>query len=139
MYFAQIDSNTKAVTTVCELISETSPNGNCIQIDNFDISLIGKFYNPEPGIFEEIILSVDKQNIVADGIDTVVVTAQVPIILAEATFYNADTGKLIVTQPVDPETHIATLQVTATTPGAIRIRAGKETQTRLNEVTINAA
>lgn len=81
----------------------------------------------------------DKPNIVANGVDTAVVTAQVPVVLTEITFYNTDTGETIAIQAVDPVTHTATLQVTATTPGTVRIRAGQETRTRLNEVVINAA
>lgn len=79
---------------------------------------------------------VDKSVIKADGLDTATVTAEVHPDLAELTFYHADTGEAIATVLVDPTLHTATLQVTATTPGAIRIRAGEPTATRLNEVVI---
>jgi N-acetylmuramoyl-L-alanine amidase len=39
-------------------------------------------------------------------------------------------------ETVDPATHTATLQVTATTPGVVRIRAGEPTMTKLNEAVI---
>jgi len=84
------------------------------------------------------ILAADKYNIKADGLDTATVTAEVHPDLAEITFYHADAGEPIATVPVDPITHTATLQVTATTPGIIRIRAGEPTITKLNEVVINA-
>lgn len=84
------------------------------------------------------LLSVDKCSIATDGIDAATVTAEVHPDLTKITFYHADTGEPIATVPVDPETHTATLQVTATTPGVIRIRAGEPTMTRLNEVTIHA-
>ena len=84
------------------------------------------------------LLSVDKSTIIADGLDTATVTAEVHPDLTEITFYHADTGELIATVPVDPVTHTATLQVTATTPGVIRIRAGEPTITKLNEVVITA-
>jgi len=83
-------------------------------------------------------LAVDKYNIKADGVDSATITAETRPDLAEITFYHADTGEAIATVPVDPVTHKATLRITATTPGVIRIRAGELTITRLNEVTINA-
>lgn len=83
-------------------------------------------------------VSIDKNTITADGFDTATITAEVHPDLTEITFYHADTGELIATVPVDPATHVATLKVTATTPGVIRIRAGELTVTRLNEVTIHA-
>ncbi len=84
------------------------------------------------------ILTVEKTHIAADGLDIATVTAEVHPDLTEITFYHADTGEAIATVPIDPATHTATLQVTATTPGVIRIRAGEPTITRLNEVVINA-
>ena len=91
-------------------------------------------------LYEELsaLLSVDKTAITADGLDTATVTAEVHPDLAEITFYHADTGEPIATVPVDPATHTATLQVTATTPGVIKIRAGEPTITKLNEVVITA-
>lgn len=88
--------------------------------------------------FRAGIATSDKTTIAADGLDTATVTAEVHPDLTEITFYHADTGEPITTLPVDPETHTATLQVTATTPGVIRIRAGEPTITRLNEVIVNA-
>jgi hypothetical protein len=85
------------------------------------------------------VLSVDKPVIRADGADTAVATAEVPVGTTEITFYHSDTDDVITTVPVDPVTHTATFQITATTPGAIRIRAGEPTRTRLNEVVINAS
>jgi len=84
------------------------------------------------------LLSVDKYSIATDGIDAATVTAKVHPDLAEITFYHADTGEPIATVPINPATHTATLQVTATTPGTIHIRAGEPTITRLNEVVITA-
>lgn len=83
-------------------------------------------------------VAVDKPTITANGLDTATVTAEVHPDLTKITFYHADTGEPIATVPVDPATHTATLQVTATTPGVIRIRAGDPTVTRLNEVVITA-
>lgn len=82
--------------------------------------------------------SVNKSVIQANGIDTTVVTVECHFTLTAISFYHTDTGELIATVPVDPEAHTATLQVTATTPGVIRIRAGEPTITRLNEVIIHA-
>ena len=104
---------------------------------------------PEPGIeitdldylaryFNAGVVSADKTIIMANGLDTATVTAEVHPDLTEITFYHADTGEPIATVPVDPEIRTATLQVTATTPGTIHIRAGEPTITRLNEVVITA-
>jgi hypothetical protein len=81
------------------------------------------------------ILSVTKAEIVADGIDTASVIAEVPPETSEITFFDGD-GNPITTVPIDGGR--ATLDVTTTTPGEIRIRAGHETRTRLNEVVIRA-
>lgn len=83
------------------------------------------------------LVKTDKAIITA-GLDAAIVTAEVHPDLTEITFYHADTGEPIATVPVDPATHTATLQVTATTPGVIHIRAGEPTVTRLNEVVIVA-
>lgn len=84
-------------------------------------------------------ISVDKQLIIANSPDSMAnITVEVHPTLAEVTFFNADTGEAITTVPVDPTTHTATLQVTATTPGVIKIWAGEPTITRLNEVVITA-
>lgn len=84
------------------------------------------------------LLKADKITILDDNIDTATVTAEVHPDLTKITFYHADTGEPIATVPVDPATHTATLQVTATTPGVIKIRAGEPTITKLNEVVITA-
>lgn len=84
------------------------------------------------------VLTADKTNVKSDGLDTATVTAQAHPDLTQITFYHADTGEPISTVPVDSVTHTATLKVTATTPGVIRIRAGEPTITRLNEVVITA-
>jgi hypothetical protein len=83
-------------------------------------------------------IKTDKPTIAANGLDTATVTAEVHPDLTELTFYHTDTGEAISTVPVDPATHKATLQVTATTPGVIKIQAGEPTITRLNEVVITA-
>jgi len=80
----------------------------------------------------------DKASIAADGLDIATITAEVAPEISELAFYNVDTQALIMIQNVDQQTHKATLKVTAITPGIIQIRAGHETQTRLNEVSINA-
>lgn len=85
------------------------------------------------------ILESNKETIISNGIDAAIITAQSVGNIAEVTFYHTDTGELIATVPVDPEAHTATLQVTATTPGIIRIRAGEPIATKLNEVLINAS
>jgi len=82
-------------------------------------------------------VTVDKVFIKPDGLDTATVTAEVHPDLTEITFYHTDTNE-VATVPVDPATHTATLQVTATTPGVIRIRAGEPTMTKLNEAVIIA-
>ncbi len=84
------------------------------------------------------IVSVDKSIISADGLDTATVTVKAHPDLAEIIFYHVDTDEPIATVSVNPTTHTTTLQVTATTPGVIRIRAGEPTMTRLNEVVIMA-
>lgn len=90
------------------------------------------------GQFKLITASADKITITANGVDAATITAQVPEVLSEITFYHSDTGAGIAAVPVDPATHTATLQVTAITPGTIRIRAGEPTGTKLNEVVITA-
>jgi len=82
--------------------------------------------------------TVDKNIITADGVDAATITVEVASGVETVTFYYVDTGEVLSTVPVDPITHTATLQVTATTPGIIRIRAGEPTITKLNEVVINA-
>lgn len=82
--------------------------------------------------------AADKIIIIADGTDIATVAAEVHPDLTEITFYHIDTGEVIAIVPVDPETNMATLQVTAKSPGVIRIRAGGSTMTKLNEVVINA-
>ncbi|MCL6611169.1 MAG: hypothetical protein K6T66_06490 [Peptococcaceae bacterium] len=86
----------------------------------------------------QAIVSTDKYLIASDGVDVAIVTANVEPTLTEITFHHTDTGEPIATMPVDPKNRTATLQITATTPGTIRIRAGEPTITRLNEVTIYA-
>lgn len=82
-------------------------------------------------------VKVDRTTIKADGLDAATVTAEVHPDITEIIFYT-DANEPIATVPVDPETHTATLQVTATTPGAIYIRAGRPSLIQLNEVVINA-
>lgn len=74
--------------------------------------------------WQVVTASVDKSTIQANGTDTATVTATVPAttLLTQIDFIHSDTGVLISTQPVDSGT--ATLEVTATTPGVIRIQAG---------------
>lgn len=136
MYYAQLD-NKNRVHTVCELSGKVEAT-NLVPIETWDESLLGSYYDPTTNTFQHIEVSVDKVTIRADGVDTATVTAKAPAVLTEITFYHADTGEPIATVPVDPVTHTATLQVTATTPGVICIRAGEPTVTRLNEVVITA-
>lgn len=135
-YYAQTNEFGK-VYTVCELTGKMDDT-SIIPIKSYDTSLLGKYYDQASKRFEEITISTNKTTITADGVDTAMVTAQIPAVLLEITFYHADTGEPMATVPVDSETHTATLQVTATTPGTIRIRAGEPTMTKLNEVVITA-
>jgi hypothetical protein len=91
-------------------------------------------------LYEKILvqLAADNYSITANGTDTATITAEVHPGLTEVIFHHADTGEPITTVPVDPATHTATLQVTATTPGVVRIRAGEPTMTKLNEAVIIA-
>lgn len=82
------------------------------------------------------LVSVDKQVIIADGVDTATVTAQVQDGVDYIIFYNAETDEIITTSPVDPNTNTATMEVNMTTPGILIIRAGEKTLTRWNEVII---
>lgn len=136
MFYAQLDDKGK-VYTICELSGEVE-GPNLVRTETWDDGLLGSYYDPQTSTFQHIEVTTDKTIIKADGIDTATVTTKVPVVLTEITFYHVDTGKHIATVPVDPATHTATLQVTATTPGTIRIRAGEPTITRLNEVVINA-
>lgn len=136
MFYAQLDEKGK-VHTVCVLASSIESQ-HLVPIENLDESLIGSYYDPQSGTFKQVTAFANTTSIKADGQDVAIITANVPTLFAEITFYHADTGQPIATVPVDPETHTATLQVTATTPGVIRIRAGEPTMTRLNEVTIHA-
>jgi hypothetical protein len=81
------------------------------------------------------VVHAEKSSIEADGNDYAEVVATV-FEGNYISFWGND--EFIATVPVDPATHTATLQVTATTPGVIHIRAGEPTATKLNEVTINA-
>ena len=81
---------------------------------------------------------VNKPIINVSSSDVAIITVETHPDLSEIVFYNVDTGEIISTAPIDQATHTATLQVTATTPGVIHIRAGEPTITRLNEVIINA-
>ena len=81
-------------------------------------------------------ISVDKTNIQANGVDTVTVTAIVAPGVENITFYSADTGSVLGIQAVDDNK--ATLPLTATVPGVIKVRAGEQTKTRLNEISIVA-
>jgi len=83
-------------------------------------------------------LVTDKFIIKSDSLDTATIIAKVHPGLTEITFYHTDTNEPIATVEVDPENYTATLQVTTTSPGAIRIRAGRPTMTRLNEVEVIA-
>lgn len=103
-----------------------------------ECAVTGVYKNPATGEWEEVEAFTDKPAITADGLDAAIITAKVPTVLTEITFYHADTGEPITTVPVDPATHTATLQVTATTPGVVRIRAGEPTMTKLNEAVIIA-
>ena len=109
-----------------------------LEISDFSVNCI----EPEGEWLYELlpaIMSIDKPEIVANGIDAATITAEVPPELAEIVLSHADTSEVLATIPVDPEAHTATLQVMATAPGTIRIRAGYQTITRHNEVTINAS
>lgn len=136
MYYAQLDNNGKVHTT-CELAGEVDAP-DMVHIKDYDINLLGKYYNPIEKCFEEITVSADKLTIMADGLDTATVTAKVPAALSKIAFCHADTDRVIATVPVDPVTHTAALQVTATTPGVIKIRAGEQTVGRQNEMEVLA-
>lgn len=81
------------------------------------------------------ILTADKLQIIADGTDTATIVAEVPPETTEITFFDGNENPIATVPVTDGR---ATLDVTATTPGGIRIRAGYETLTRLNEVIIRA-
>lgn len=80
------------------------------------------------------IVSVDKNQIQADGVDEAVITVRSEN--TEVNFYREDTRELIASTPV--VAGIATLRVSAITPGLMRIRAGLGTELKVNEVEINA-
>ncbi len=136
MYYAQLDGKGK-VHTICQLAGEVNAL-NLIGIDAIDSNYLGSYYDRQAGTFQHIEITADKTAITANGLDTATVTAKVPAVLAEITFYHAVNGEAIVTVPVDSVTHTATLQVTATTPGVIKIRAGEQTVGRLSEVEVTA-
>lgn len=135
--YALIDKSSGEVVNVIIV----DPQGTWQPPEGFEIVLsdeahIGSYF--ENGKFVHIEATVDKQTIVADGIDTATISVKVPSTTNEITFYNINTGDVITTVKVDPVTRTATLQVTATTPGTIHIRAGESPVAGLNEVTINA-
>ncbi|KJR97941.1 MAG: hypothetical protein VR68_11560 [Peptococcaceae bacterium BRH_c4a] len=143
MRFAIIDS-TGAAIQINEAVGEIDaiedinarlPKGQLAIECGEDITL-DHYYSA--GQFKPITVSVDKATITANGVDTASITAHVPDVLSEITFYHADTGKPMTTVPVDPATHTAALQVAATTPGTIHIRVGEPTRIKLNEVVITA-
>jgi hypothetical protein len=84
------------------------------------------------------LVSVDKYSIKADGLDTTVITAEVEEGTSELSFYDAETGELLTTLPVDTETNTVSVEISADSPGPVCIRAGHQTQTRKNEVIIDA-
>jgi len=100
-----------------------------------DTANIGSYF--KNGKFVYIEATVDKQTIIADGIDIATISVKAPSAINEITFYNVNTGEAITMVKVDSVTHTATLRVTATTPGMIHVRAG-EFPINLNEVIINA-
>jgi hypothetical protein len=75
------------------------------------------------------LVSVDKNTIVADGIDKSIVTATVPNGGDEITFYESDI-EVATVKVIDG---VATLEIKATVAGAINIRAGEKTRTYYNE------
>ena len=135
--YALIDKSSGEVVNVIIV----DPQGTWQPPEGFELvpsdeAHIGGYF--ENGKVVYIEATVDKQTIVADGIDTATISVKSPSAINEITFYNINTGDVITTVKVDPVTRTATLQVTATTPGAIHIRAGESPVAGLNEVTINA-
>jgi len=133
-YYAQIANG--VCIGICELSDAVEANGY-VPIDAYYLSLLGAYYDPENNSFEHLTATATKTEIIADGVDAVVISVHAPDVLDSVLFYAVDTGEIIATVPIDPETRTATLQVTATTPGIIRIRAGEPTITRLNEVIVH--
>lgn len=88
--------------------------------------------------FKSGIVSVDKNAIAADGIDMARITVEVAEGIEEVIFYDIETDKIITKRPVEPGSNIATLEITATTPGLIKLRVGDQSATQLNEVIIYA-
>lgn len=81
-------------------------------------------------------LSVNKNRILADGLDKAIIKAENPK-LNKVTFVEADSGEVIQVVPTN-QSGIAELHVTATTSGVIRIRAGIPMLSRVNEVEVIA-
>lgn len=72
-YFAHIEESTKKVKGVSEA------QDNILHIDSMDTRLLGTTYDPETGTFSghKITLAADKQYIMADGVDTIRITATI--------------------------------------------------------------
>ncbi len=66
------------------------------------------------------------------------ITVEVAEGIEEVIFYDVETDKILTKRPVEPGSNIATLEITATTPGLIKLRVGDQSATQLNEVIIYA-
>lgn len=117
-------------------LSREVEKDNLIRLAESDDNLIGQYYNPNTGEFEEITATADKQTIVADGMDAATITTKLPSVLSEISFYDGSGNLLDTVEAVDG---IAILQVTSTASDDITIRAGHHTMSRKNEVTIHAS
>lgn len=106
-------------------------------VDGFNILCV----EPEGSwIYDKIpaILTVDKSEILADGLDTATVVASVDPGVDVITFSNFETGDVIATIPVDQQTNTAELQVSMESEGNITILAGELKPLKKNIVTITA-
>lgn len=112
-FYAHLKGNGQ-VKAVTQLSGEV---GGAVEIESLDLSLLGAYYID--GQFEQLILTADKTQITADGIDKAIITANMPSIFQTANFRDRY-GSLIASVPVSDG--IATLEVTASAPGDIIVQ-----------------
>ncbi|MCL5290300.1 MAG: hypothetical protein M1489_04605 [Firmicutes bacterium] len=84
--------------------------------------------------FMAAFVTVDKMAILADGLDTAVLT--VTSTMPEVNIYNDETADLVAIISIDPETNTGTLPITATDHGSIRLRAGLPLKSKVNQVEV---
>jgi hypothetical protein len=83
-------------------------------------------------------LSFNRAIALKGGSQLIYITSEVEEGVVELSFYDAETGELLTTLHMNPETNTVSVEISVDFPGPVCIRAGHQTQTRKNEVIIDA-